>query len=111
MKTILSLLPSLRKATENDKLSWLSEGKDRFLTTLPDGHQVVVWGWVDDDTGAMGLSVCLRDKSGEMIDISTADQFSPEHGDIERFFSAARRSAYDVTSVIEDLEKVLLKLQ
>ncbi len=110
MKTILSLLGTLKKATENDKLSWTIEGKWGFASVLPDGHKIVVWEWADGNTGTPGVSVSLEDKEGTTIDQSMADEFNPKYADLRDLLQAAKRSAHDVNSVIESLEKVLLRL-
>ncbi len=123
MKTILDLLGSLKAATVNGKLSWEQRGEEtvglgfgqksrspEFVTTLPDGHIIIVAQAADPRLGTSDVSIKLQDAGGKMIDQNTIDQFDPEYPDLQKFFDTARRSANNVSSVIENVEQILLKL-
>lgn len=123
MKTILNLLGSLTAATINGKLFWEQRGDEttgllvgqksrspEFMTTLPDGHKIIVAQAADPRLGTSDVSIKLQDAAGKIIDQDTVDQFGPEYADLQQFFDTARRSANNVSSVIENVEQILLKL-
>lgn len=66
--------------------------------------------WTDPDSSMQGITVELKTDQGLFLDEARADQFDPKYEELVKFYDTARRSALNVETAIEDVEKVLAKL-
>ncbi len=123
MLGIEDLVEGITQATEEGRLSWAhvqnptpllfaAGGKggaleDSFAAELPK-HRVLVGEFPHDDV--RGVRVILQDRSGRTLDGADANEFSVRYPAMYRLFETARRSAYNVPDVIEEVEAELAGL-
>ena len=114
MKSIDDLLGILRDLTYEDKLRWEDDDAltNSFQAELPKYH-VRIFEWTDEDDGTSGLTAQLFTGNGfgNVVDSSTANQFSSRYPTLLEVYIAARRSARNVSETIESLEEELKKLK
>lgn len=108
MQDIEDLLDVVLTATTSGALRWEEENRSSFFARLPK-HRLDVWSGTDDDDGTRWVSVQLREPGpdGQVLDATTADQFSPRYDRLMRMFQIARRSALEVDAVISSIKQDL----
>ncbi|MCP9232634.1 hypothetical protein NMG46_20605 [Mesorhizobium sp. LMG 17147] len=106
MKTIEEMLPIVMAATADSRLKWTK--KDLTLSTRVGKYRIDVWEWSDHENDNNGFSVGIYEGDNQ-IDYITADQYSPRYSRVEDFYRMARRSAFNVGAIIDDIEKTILE--
>lgn len=111
MQNIDDLIEPVTEAIGTGALKWQEEASSSFSVRLPK-HILDVWTGVDDDDGSSWVSIALRDRGAgnQVLDTTTASQFSPRYDRLLRFFQTARRSALNVDAVISSIKQDLVSL-
>lgn len=105
MQSIEDLIEPVVEATTAGSLRWKQEGHSTFVLKLP-RHIINVWSWSDDDDGSTGITAQLRltNAANDLLDATSASEFSPRYNKLSTLLSNARRSALDVDSVIDSIK-------
>jgi hypothetical protein len=112
MRSLEDLLPRLTQATEAKKMQWDSNGVG-FRCAI--GERVIsVWSWSSQDSlETSGISVNLMSDASvraTLLDAIVVDEYDSKYPQVEKLFSAARRSALKVDDVIAEIAGELDKL-
>ncbi len=110
MRSVEDILDSLVAATQDGKLNWELETPEHYVATLP-RHRIRVWQWMSENDGTAAVTVQLLDKSGDVVDYVSADEYKPLFAELDRLFLGARRSAHNVGGAIAEIEKELAALK
>lgn len=73
-------------------------------------YTISTWEWSDQENDVEGYSVGIYEGE-KQLDFVRADPYSPRYSRLEDFYRMARRSALNVESIIDEIEKTLGKLQ
>jgi hypothetical protein len=112
MKSLLTIVPKLRQATNDEKLTWEKHQFTGYKCTLG-ANLVRIWQWSNSDSETTGISVNLQrgnDFAGEILDSIVADEYASAYEELLELYSAARRSALNVDAVISEIEAEIDKL-
>jgi hypothetical protein len=110
-RSVEDILDSLIDATEEGKLTWEPSSPARaYVANLP-RHRIRVWHWTSENENTEGVTVQLLEKSGDVIDYISADEYKPLFADLDRLYLGAMRSANNVSSVISEIEEELAALK
>ncbi len=110
MRSIENLLDAFASTTEEGRLSWEAHGVDTYVAELP-RYRARVWRWADPNDDTNGMTAQLQTKAGEVLDFASANEYSPKFAVLERIWIAARRSAHNVSAVIDEVEEELASLR
>lgn len=109
MKTIISLLSTIVKSTEDRLLNWRLQ-TDTTYTTVIGRYKFSVWQWEDEGDGSIGYTATISE-GGQTVDSITAGQFHPRFEAVEEVFNAARRSYHNIDAIVDNIELELKKLK
>jgi hypothetical protein len=109
-RSVEDILDSIIDATKDGKLSWDIEPPGRYVASLP-RHRIRVWEWTNENDDTAGATVQLLEKSGDLLDYVSADEYKPIFADLHRLYLDARRSAHNVAGAIAEIEEELAALK
>jgi hypothetical protein len=104
MKSVVDILDTVQKLTEEGKLVWESSSPTHFEVGLGK-NKLTVWTWTDENDGSDGVSIALaRADTGKTLDFVNANEFSVKYEKYMNIFSVARRSAFKIDEEITQIE-------
>jgi hypothetical protein len=106
MRSLEELLDGILSATEDATLKWQEARTDNYWADVVN-HKLSIWEWSDPQSESTGITIELSAKDGKTLDTVQADEFSNKFPGLRELFNAARRSALNVSEVIEELANEL----
>jgi hypothetical protein len=105
MRSLEDLLPLLKSRTESGAIRWDANGSG-FAAEFA-GHEFFIWQWTDPSDDTIGFTLNLKNDKELIIDSIVSGEFDPNKERLAQLYGVARRSAYSVDEVIDDLERAL----
>ncbi len=106
MKSLSELLVKFIMATKDKRMKWSGGQGGIFSCSLLEKYSVEIWEWDNRDEETSGISIQLK-KGSLVMDRIIAPDFAKDYQILEELYAEARRSAYNIDEVIDEIDDFL----
>jgi hypothetical protein len=111
MKTVETLIPRLRDGTRAGLIQWESALVGAGFTLSIGDATIRIHQWREEGDNSIGYTIAIEKDLFTTVDSVIAGTFHVQHEALADLFNLARRTAYNVSATVGEIEKYLDKIE